>query len=64
MEIINSTPTPVVKFTWTVMDGAYVYMDTWEMPQEEWDALTPEEISRRQQEQYAAWREYMNNPGA
>lgn len=64
MEIINSTPQSVVKFTWEVRDNEYTYMDTWEMGQAEWDALTPEAIERRQQEQYAQWRAYMNNPGA
>jgi hypothetical protein len=64
MEIINSDPNPLVRFAWTVRDNEYVYMDTWEMTQEEWDALTPEEIERRQQEQYSKWREYMANPGA
>jgi hypothetical protein len=34
-------------------------MDTWEMIQEEWDALTPEEIESRQKAQYAKWREHM-----
>jgi len=63
MEIINSDPNPLVRFAWTVRDNEYVYMDTWEMTQEEWDALTPEEIEKRQQEQYAKWREHMANPG-
>ena len=63
MEIINSDPNPLVRFAWTVRDNEYVYMDTWEMTQEEWDALEPEEIEKRQQEQYAKWREYMANPG-
>jgi hypothetical protein len=64
MELINSDPQPIVRFAWTVRDKEYVYMDTWEMTQEEWDALTPEDIEKRQQEQYAKWREYMANPGA
>ena len=64
MELINSNPQPLVRFSWTVRDNEYVYMDTWEMTQEEWDALTPEEIEKRQQEQYAKWREYMANTGA
>jgi len=64
MELINSNPQPIVRFAWTVRDNEYVYMDTWEMTQEEWDALTPEVIEQRQQEQYAKWREYMANPGA
>jgi hypothetical protein len=62
MELLNSEPQPLVRFAWTVRDNEYVYMDTWEMTQEEWDALTPEEIERRQKEQYAKWREYMANP--
>lgn len=62
MELINSDPQTIVRFSWTVDDGIYVYMDTWEMPQEEWDALTPEMIEQRQQAQYAKWREYMANP--
>jgi len=64
MEIINSDPNLLVRFAWTVRDNEYVYMDTWEMTQEEWDALTPEEIEKRQQEQYAKWRVYMDNPDA
>lgn len=62
MELLNSQP--LVRFSWTVRDNEYVYMDTWEMTQEEWEALTSEEIERRQKEQYANWREYMANPGA
>ena len=54
----------MVRFSWTVRDNEYVYMDTWEMTQEEWEVLTPEEIERRQKEQYAKWREHMANPGA
>jgi hypothetical protein len=61
MELLNSQP--LVRFSWTVRDNEYVYMDTWEMNQEEWEALTPEEIERRQKEQYAKWREHMANPG-
>ena len=61
MELLNSQP--LVRFSWTVRDNEYVYMDTWEMTQEEWEALTPEEIERRQKEQYAKWRAYMANPG-
>jgi len=61
MELLNSQP--LVRFSWTVRDNEYVYMDTWEMTQEEWEALTPEEIERRQKEQYAKWREHMANPG-
>ena len=64
MQVFNSDPQSVIRFSWTVQDGVYVYMDTWEMTQEEWDALTPEEIEQRQQEQYAKWREHMANPGA
>jgi len=64
MELINSDPQPIVRFSWTVRDNEYVYMDTWEITQEEWDALTPEKIEKRQQEQYAKWREHMANPGA
>jgi hypothetical protein len=64
MELINSDPQPIVRFAWTVRDDVYVYMDTWEMTQEEWDALTPEVIEQRQQEQYSKWREHMANPGA
>jgi len=64
MELINSDPQPLVRFAWTVRDDIYVYMDTWEMTQEEWDALTPEVIEQRQQEQYSKWREHMANPGA
>lgn len=64
MEILNADPQPVVRFSWTIRDNEYVYMDTWEMTQEEWDALTPELIQQRQQEQYTAWRQYMANPGA
>jgi len=64
MELINSDPQSIIKFSWTVRDNEYVYMDTWEMTQEEWDALTPEIIEQRQQEQYTKWREYMSNPGA
>jgi hypothetical protein len=62
MELINSDPQPIIKFSWTVRDNEYVYMDTWEMTQEEWDALTPEIIEQRQQEQYTKWREHMSNP--
>ena len=62
MELLNSQP--LVRFSWTVRDNEYVYMDTWEMTQEEWEALTSEEIERRQKEQYAKWREHMANPGA
>lgn len=62
MELINSDP--LVRFSWSVQDNEYVYMDTWEMTQEEWDALTPEEIESRQKEQYKKWREYIANPGA
>lgn len=64
MELFNSNPQPMVRFSWSVQDNEYVYMDTWEMTQEEWDALTPEAIEKRQKEQYAKWREYMANPGA
>ena len=62
MEVINHDPQPVIRFSWTVRDGEFVYMDTWEMTQEEWDALTPEEITERQNTQYAKWREHMANP--
>lgn len=64
MELLNSDPQSLVRFTWTIRDAEYVYMDTWEMTQVEWDALTPEEIEARQKAQYAKWREYMANPGA
>jgi len=62
MEIINSDSQSIVRFAWTVRDGTYIYMDTWEMTQEEWDALTPELIEQRQQEQYTKWREHMAQP--
>jgi len=62
MELLNSAP--VVRFAWAIRDDVYVYQDTWEMTQEEWDALTPEVIEQRQKEQYTKWREYMANPGA
>lgn len=61
---MNSDPQQMVRFSWTVQDNEYVYMDTWEMTQEEWDAMTPESIEKRQKEQYAKWRKYMANPGA
>lgn len=64
MELINSDPMPLVRFTWTIRDAEYVYMDTWEMTQEEWDSLTPEEIESRQKAQYAKWREHMTNTEA
>lgn len=64
MELLNSDPQSLMRFTWTIRDAEYVYMDTWEMTQVEWDALTPEEIESRQKAQYAKWREYMANPGA
>lgn len=60
MELLNSNP--IVRFSWTVRDNEYVYMDTWEMTQEEWNALTSEEIESRQKAQYAKWREHMANP--
>jgi len=63
MQLINETPSPLVSFAWTVRDNEYVYMDTWVMPQEEWDALSPEDIEQRQVAQYNAWRNYMANPG-
>lgn len=59
MQLFNSDPQPLVRFSWSVQDNEYVYMDTWEMTQEEWDALTPEEIESRQKAQYAKWREHM-----
>ena len=57
MELFNSDP--LVRFSWSVQDNEYVYMDTWEMTREEWDALTPEEIESRQKAQYAKWCEHM-----
>jgi len=42
MDLINSDPQQLVRFTWTVRDNEYVYMDTWEMTQEEWDARQAE----------------------
>ncbi len=62
MELINSDPQPLVRFTWTVRDNEYIYMDTWEMTQEEWDSMTQEQIEQRQKEQYAKWRQHMVNP--
>lgn len=64
MELFNSDPQSVVRFSWSVQDNEYVYMDTWEMTKEEWDTLTPEAIEKRQKEQYAKWREHMANPEA
>jgi len=64
MQINNSEAQTLVRFTWMVQDDGYTYMDTWEMTPEEWAALTPQDIETRQQEQYAAWRAYMANPGA
>ena len=64
MELFNSDPQPIVRFSWSVQDNEYVYMDTWEMTQEEWDSLTPEEIESRQKAQYAKWRGHMTNPEA
>ncbi len=62
MEVINHDPQPLVRFSWTIHDNEYVYMNTWEMTQEEWDAMTPEAIKARQDEQYAKWRQHMANP--
>lgn len=64
MELLNSDPQIFVRFAWTVQDGEYTYMDTWDVPQDEWNAMTPETIEARQREQYAKWREYMANPGS
>lgn len=64
MEIQNSDPQALVSFSWTIVDGVYTYMDTWQMTQEEWDALTPDKIEKRQQEQYKKWRAFLDSPGA
>lgn len=63
MQVTNFEP--LIKFTWSILDNdGYVYMDTWEIPVSEWEVLTEEEIKTRQDAQYAAWREYMANPGS
>ena len=64
MELIHNDLSALVSFSWAIRDNEYVYMDTWIMKQDEWDALTPEEIEQRQFAQYNAWRDHMSNPGA
>jgi len=62
--ITNQSPEQWVKFAWVIEDGDYTYMDTWFVPAQEWQALTPATIEARQMQQYNAWRAYLQNPGA
>lgn len=64
MEIKNQQPQTIIRFSWEIFDDGYTYMDIWKMTQEEWNALSHEDIAIRQQEQYQQWRNYMNNSGA
>lgn len=64
MQILNNQPEKIIKFTWLIESDGYVYTNTWEIPEQEWNELTEQEILSRQETEYNAWRLKMRSPGA
>jgi hypothetical protein len=62
--IVNTVDVSNIDTTvyWTVLDGAWTYMDTYYYTEAEWAIITPAELQDRQVTQYVAWREYCNDP--
>ena len=61
MNIVNNV-TNMVQLQWTVEDSEYPYMDTWLMTEDEYIAMTPDEIETKQIKQYNDWLEYIKTP--
>lgn len=61
MEIANTVVSiiPVrkemVQFRYEMGDAPFIYRDAFVMPQAEYDALTPEQITAMQKERYDRW---------
>jgi hypothetical protein len=62
--IVEEVVEPVIYATvyWTVLDGAWTYMDTYYYTETEWNSTTPADLQDRQVAQYVAWREYCQAP--
>jgi hypothetical protein len=64
MDITTLTTEEIIRFAWRVQENEYIYMNTWEMPKNEWDQMTQADIEAKQQQEYKAWREIMGTVGA
>lgn len=55
-------PTSYATVYWTLVDGAWTYMDTYYYDEAGWNSTTPADLQDRQVTQYVAWREYCQSP--
>jgi hypothetical protein len=62
--IVEEVVEPAIYATvyWTVLDGAWTYMDTYYYTETKWNSTTPTDLQNRQVAQYVAWREYCQAP--
>lgn len=52
----------LISFRFQIGEAPYLYSDALVMTQEEYDALTPEQIAAMQQERYDRWLAIINSP--
>ena len=50
-----------VDVQWEVQDDTYPYMDTFNFTKEEYEALSPEELLKMQEDKYNTWKEFIIN---